>query len=158
VCSPDSIDVPSHTFGNGHGATWYVEVTPGTYVGLCGVAAQSIAERKCSPGGWPDPHSHRSARIRAVRSGRLVRIWYVCCGVAAITANTRARKSRGTRAWNRSDMELTNTVRGLRHDMGSVSVSGCTVSAKPGPEVNGLPSFWYLGEPMALSRLAIRSA
>jgi hypothetical protein len=62
--------------------------------------------------------------------------------------------SRGTRAWNRSLMELTKTVVGFRQRSGSVSASGWTASPKPGPEVRGSPSVWYLAWPMPLRRFA----
>ena len=78
--------------------------------------------------------------------------------VAAITSNTRATNAAGTRAWNRSDMLLTNTTRGVRHRSGAVSVDSCTVTPNPGPLVRASPSFWYFGEPMALSRRASVSA
>jgi hypothetical protein len=52
-------------------------------------------------------------------------------------------------------MELTNTVRGFRHDSGSDKVDGWTVRPKPGPEVTGWPSFWYFADPMPFNRLAM---
>jgi hypothetical protein len=52
------------------------------------------------------------------RDDRLVNTWYVCCGVAAITANTSRTNASGTRAWKRSLIELTNTRLGLRHPYG----------------------------------------
>ena len=67
-------------------------------------------------------------------------------------------KGTGTRAWNRSLMLLTNTSRGVRQVYGSCSASGWMVIPKPGPEVRGSPSCWYLAAPMALSRLASVSA
>ena len=78
----------------------------------------------------------------------------MCCGVAAITANTRATNSAGTRAWNRSDIELTNTTRGSRHRNGAASVASWVVTPNPGPDVRGSPSFWYFADPMLLSRFA----
>ncbi|SKT81373.1 Uncharacterised protein [Mycobacteroides abscessus subsp. abscessus] len=39
----------------------------------------------------------------------------MCRGVSAITAKTSRTNSTGTFAWNRSDIEFTNTTRGLRH-------------------------------------------
>jgi hypothetical protein len=51
-------------------------------------------------------------------------------------------------------MELTNTSRGDRQRNGIASASGCIVTANPGPDVRGSPSFWYLGCPMAFRRLA----
>ncbi len=72
--------------------------------------------------------------------------------MSAITANTCLMNGRGTRAWNRSLIEFTNTVRGVLHAYGSNSDSGCTATPKPGPLVRGSPSFWYFGAPIALSR------
>jgi hypothetical protein len=59
-----------------------------------------------------------------------------------------------TFAWNRSAIEFTKTTRGFRHRNGSSSVCGCIVTAKPGPEVLGSPSFWYFSEPIAFKRFA----
>jgi hypothetical protein len=72
-----------------------------------------------------------------------------------MTANTRARNSRGTRAWNKSLIEFTKMRRGFFQRSGSVRASGWTVRPKPGPEVRGSPSFWYLACPMPLRRLAM---
>jgi len=57
-----------------------------------------------------------------------------------------------------SFIEFTNTLRGVRHRSGTASVSACTVTPNPGPLVRGSPSRWYLGWPIAFSRLAIVSA
>src|SRR5512135_2547617 len=62
--------------------------------------------------------------------------------------------SSGTRAWNRSLIELTNTSREVRHRRGTSSAAGCKVRPKPGPEVHGSPSTWYLPAPIAFSRRA----
>jgi hypothetical protein len=78
----------------------------------------------------------------------------VCCGVARITVKTFNTNSAGTRAWNRSLIELTKTRRGSFQRNGSPSEPGCTASPNPGPLVGGLPSVWYLAWPIALSRLA----
>lgn len=72
-----------------------------------------------------------------------------------MTANIFAMNSSGTLGWNRSDIELTNTLRGLRHLSGSVRTSSCRATPNPGPDVRGSPSVWYRGEPIALSRFAI---
>ena len=48
------------------------------------------------------------------------------------TSNTSRMKSSGTRAWNRSLIEFTNTTRELRHRRGSSSACGCTVDAEAG--------------------------
>jgi len=82
----------------------------------------------------------------------------VCCGVAAITANTRATNSAGTRAWNRSDIELTNTTRGSRHRNGAVKVCSWVATPNPGPLVRGSPSFWYFADPIPFNRFANVSA
>ena len=76
----------------------------------------------------------------------------------AITANTRAMNSSGTRAWNRSDIELTNTRRGRLQRLGAVRTSSWVVIPNPGPLVRGSPSVWYFAEPIALSRRARVSA
>src|SRR5215813_3726499 len=44
------------------------------------------------------------------RSARLVRIWYVCWGLATILLKTRLINSNGTPSWKRSDIELTKMV------------------------------------------------
>ena len=49
--------------------------------------------------------------------------------------------------------EFTNTKRGVRHRSGSVKADGCMVTANPGPDVLGSPSFWYFCAPMAFKRL-----
>jgi hypothetical protein len=82
----------------------------------------------------------------------------VCRGLSAITANTLAMNSSVTPLWNRSDIEFTNTSRGLRHRKGSSRTSGCMAMPKPGPLVRGSPSVWYFAEPIALRRLAMPSA
>jgi hypothetical protein len=55
-------------------------------------------------------------------------------------------------------MELTNTSRGCRQQSGSASAWGWVATPKPGPEVGGRPSVWYLAWPIAFSRLARVSA
>jgi len=50
--------------------------------------------------------SRRSAILRR-RVDRFVRTWYVCRGVSAMTEKISRTKLRGTRAWNRSLIELT---------------------------------------------------
>ena len=65
-------------------------------------------------------------------------------------------KSSGTSGWNRSLIELTNTSRGVRHEYGIVRVSGCSVSAKPGPLVRGSPSVAVLGLAHGLQALGQR--
>jgi hypothetical protein len=47
--------------------------------------------------------------------------------VSAITANTSRTKPSGTCAWNRSDIELTKIILGVRHFRGMFSAAGCTV-------------------------------
>jgi len=76
----------------------------------------------------------------------------VCWGVASMTSNTWAMKCDVTRAWKRSLMELTKTIRGVRHFNGWSSELGCMVTAKPGPDVRGSPSFWYFSAPIAFRR------
>jgi hypothetical protein len=63
-------------------------------------------------------------------------------------------KPSGTLAWNRSLMLLTNTVLGVRQVYGSRNALLWIVTPKPGPDVLGSPSVWYLAAPMALRRLA----
>jgi hypothetical protein len=53
-----------------------------------------------------------------------------------------------------SDIESTNTSLGWRQLRGMLSACGWTVTANPGPEVRGSPSFWYFGWPIAFSRRA----
>ena len=84
-----------------------------------------------------------------MRRQRLVSVWKVMAGDAAMTLNASSRNQSGTSRWNRSDMELTNTLLGLRQRSGSPSVSGCRVSRKPRR---------YLGWPIARSRFAKVSA
>ena len=88
----------------------------------------------------------------ASRFERFVSTWYVCCGVSAITSKTSRMKSSGTSGWKRSLMELTKMTLGDFQPSGAASVSGCSVSAKPGPLVFGSPSFWYFAWPIARSR------
>src|SRR5437667_8712797 len=104
-----------------------------------------------------DGHGRLSASF-ASRVARLVRIWYVWRGVAAITAKTRRTKLTGTRAWNRSLMELTKTTRGSRHRYGNARSDSWTVTPNPGPDVRGSPSAWYLADPIAFNRLARANA
>jgi hypothetical protein len=63
-------------------------------------------------------------------------------GVESMTLNARPMNSAGTSLWNRSLIEFTNTTRGLRHRSGSSSLSSCSVSPNPGPDVRGSPSRW----------------
>jgi hypothetical protein len=65
-----------------------------------------------------------------------------------------AKARLGTRARNISLLELTNTVHGCRQRIGRASVSGCTATPKPGPEVRGSPSAWYFALPIAFNRFA----
>jgi hypothetical protein len=57
-----------------------------------------------------------------------------------------------------SDIEFTNTSRGLRQPSGAQVTSGWTVRANSGPLVMGSPSVWYFDWPIAFSRSASRSA
>jgi hypothetical protein len=75
--------------------------------------------------------SGRSSRRRS-RAGCLVSSWKVCCGASAITANIRAANAAGTRAWPMSDIELTNTRRGVCERSGASSAPLCTVTPNPG--------------------------
>lgn len=59
-----------------------------------------------------------------IRPCRFVKIWNVCCGAIAMTANTRAMNSVGTSLWNRSDWLFTNTLDGLRQLSGWLRRSG----------------------------------
>lgn len=94
----------------------------------------------------------------ASRFGRLVSTWNWWRAVSAMTAQIRAVARRPTRAWPRSDMLLTNTLRGVRQLSGSSIALSWTVTPKPGPLVRGSPSAWYFADPIALSRLARVSA
>jgi hypothetical protein len=82
----------------------------------------------------------------------------VCWGVSAMTLNTRLTNSSGTRAWNRSLIELTNTSRGSRHRNGRLRSPSWRATPKPGPEVRGCPSVWYFADPIAFRRFASVSA
>ena len=75
-----------------------------------------------------------------MRHGRFVRTWNVCCGARAIAAKTRTMNSVVTSAWNKSDIEFTNTRQGFLRASGSSSLSQCSVTPNPGPLVRGFPS------------------
>jgi hypothetical protein len=45
-------------------------------------------------------------------------------------------------------------MRGSRHRNGKSSVSECTATPKPGPDVRGSPSVWYFALPIAFNRFA----
>jgi hypothetical protein len=75
-----------------------------------------------------------------------------------MTANTSATKLSGTRAWNRSLIELTNTTRGDPQVYGWRKAAGWMARPNPGPLVLGSPSSWYLADPIAFSRRASASA
>ncbi|MNR21987.1 hypothetical protein D3C85_1389190 [compost metagenome] len=77
-----------------------------------------------------------------------------------MTSHTRAMNSAGTSSWNRSDIELTNILRGFRHFSGASSDAS---SRRTLPvQMYRLPLFLvrpaYLGTPMASSRAAMRMA
>ena len=88
------------------------------------------------------------ARSRA-RSGRFVSTWKVCQSARRIVSNTCPTYSSGISSWKRSLMLLTKIMRGFRHDSGSSSRSGRSVSSKP-------CSYGWPGTP--LKRLANVSA
>ena len=75
-------------------------------------------------------------------SGRAALSEFGTCAARAIamTTNTSATNESVTSWWNRSDMELTNTRRGLRHRSGASTTSGCIVTPNPGPLVRESPS------------------
>jgi drug/metabolite transporter (DMT)-like permease len=61
--------------------------------------------------------SGRSRGLAHSRS-RFVRTWNVCRSVDAITSKTRCTNASGTSSWNRSLIEFTKIIRGLRHRRG----------------------------------------
>ena len=95
-----------------------------------------------------------------MRSGRLVRIWYWCCGVRRITSQIRSTNSSGTSGWNRSDMELTNTRLAFFQVSGisSEASSQRTRFVQTAPRLARFVKPAYLGVPIASRRAAIRMA
>ncbi len=73
----------------------------------------------------------------------------MCCGASAITANTWSMNASGTPSWNRSLIELTNTLRGFLHDNGSSSdasmVRICPVHCGPAFVSFVSPSYGFPG-------------
>ncbi len=101
-----------------------------------------------------------SVRTAAIRSGRLVKIWYVCRGVSLITFQTRSIKDSGTSGWNRSDIEFTKTRLGLAQFRGASNDASSQLilpvhTARP-PLVRVSPL--YFSTPIALRRAAMRMA
>ncbi len=97
---------------------------------------------------WEENRQMRPARARLLPCGPTEVISSLAPGTCVLRClghqvNTRRTKSDGTRAWNRSLIEFTNTTRGSRQRRGMPSASSWTVTAKPDPEVRGSPSFWY---------------
>ncbi len=101
---------------------------------------------------WEENRQMRPARARLLPCGPTEVISSLAPGTCVLRClghqvNTRRTKSDGTRAWNRSLIEFTNTTRGSRQRRGMPSASSWTVTAKPDPEVRGSPSFWYSRSP-----------
>jgi hypothetical protein len=130
--------VPSHTFGSGHGGTH----SPAAGSGSPLTVHPAVDSRRSTLGldssrvvAWVATSARKPgwASSDVIRPGRLVSTWKVCRCASAITANMLAMNSSGAWSWNRSLIELTNTRRGMRHDSGWVSLSGCSVMPNPGP-------------------------
>jgi len=90
---------------------------------------------------WASSHNtiHRGEKSNArFRAYRVVRIWNVRWRAIAMTGQCHdgehlSDELVGHVWWNRSDLELTNTRRGVHQRSGAPTTSGCIVSPNPGP-------------------------
>lgn len=105
------------------------------------------ASRRCSRRGSPcflfstlTPHqmffwleANRSfpCSRSSIRSERLVKTWYVCQLANRITRATLTIYSSGTCSWNKSLIELTKIILGVRHRKGSANFSGTKRKSNP---------------------------
>ena len=78
-----------------------------------------------------DPAPYRRFRKSRIKLERLVSTWKVCQLARSIVSQTRLTNSAGTPLWNKSDMELTNTILDRFQNNGCSRRAGRRVRSNP---------------------------